>query len=375
MPIETDAATSAEAPGRTPPGSGDLGARRGSGHSVPRLRSRSAVPPLLVGVALLVGLAASIAITVTMGPADLRVTQVVASVLSRFGGPDPGLTPIEDGIIWNLRLPRVLGAAAVGAGLALCGAVMQAVTRNPLADPFLLGLSSGASVGAVIALLVGLHALLPVTAFLGAMVALVAALGLAHLAGGLTPARTILAGVAVSAAGGALTSLLVFWNAQGDSYRDILSWLMGSLSGVEWDATGRAALALFVLGVPICAGARLLDAFAFGDSAAAALGVRVGAVRWTMLAGTAVLTGVLVSMSGSIGFIGLVVPHAARLLVGPGHRILLPVSALTGALLLVWADTLARTAFDPRELPVGIVTALLGAPLFALLLARRKGDS
>lgn len=398
MPIETDAATAAEAPVRTPHGSGrravevgggpgGSGSHRGDGGRgrrgrrsprVPRTagaRPRSAVRPVLVTLALLVGLAASVAVTVTMGPADLRVTQVVASVLSRFGGPDPGLTPIEDGIIWNLRLPRVLGAAAVGAGLALCGAVMQAVTRNPLADPYLLGLSSGASVGAVIALLLGLHALLPVTAFIGAMAALVAALGLAQLAGGLTPARTILAGVAVSAVGGALTSLLIFWNAQGDSYRDILSWLMGSLSGVEWDETGRAALALVVLGVPICAAARLLDAFAFGDSAAAALGVRVGTVRWTMLAATAVLTGVLVSMSGSIGFIGLVVPHAARLLVGPGHRTLLPVSALTGALLLVWADTLARTAFDPRELPVGIVTALIGAPLFALLLARRKGDS
>lgn len=333
------------------------------------------VPPFAIVVLLLAALALSIGVAVTVGPADITVGDVVASVLSRWGGPDPGLTVIEEGIIWSLRLPRVLAAAAVGAGLALCGAVMQATTRNPLADPYLLGLSSGASVGAVIALLIGTQALLPAAAFVGAMVALLATLGLAHLAGGLTPARTILAGVAVSSLGGALTSLLIFWHAQGDSYRDILSWLMGSLSGVQWSQTALAAIALVVVGLPIAASARLLDAFAFGDEAAAALGVRVTAVRWLMLAGTAVLTGVLVSMSGAIGFIGLVIPHAARLLVGPGYRSLLPVSALAGAVLLIWADTAARTAFDPRELPVGIVTAVIGAPIFALLLARRKGSS
>lgn len=345
---------------------------RGAGDLPP---AGGSLRPIAIGVLLVLALALSIGVAVTMGPADLTVGDVVASVLSRWGGADPGLTPIEEGIIWSLRLPRVLAAAAVGAGLALCGAVMQATTRNPLADPYLLGLSSGASVGAVVALLIGTQALLPVAAFIGAMAALLATLGLAHLAGGLTPARTILAGVAVSSLGGALTSLLIFWNAQGDSYRDILSWLMGSLSGVQWNQTALAAVALLVVGVPIAASARLLDAFAFGDAAAAALGVRVTAVRWLMLAGTAVLTGVLVSMSGAIGFIGLVIPHAARLFVGPGYRTLLPVSALTGAILLIWADTAARTAFDPRELPVGIVTAVIGAPVFALLLARRKGGS
>lgn len=348
-----------------------LAGRGGTGRTgVPPLR-RPAVP-VAVGGLLFVALIASIGTAVTLGPADITVADVVASVLSRGGFADADLTAIEEGIIWSLRMPRVLAAALVGAGLALCGAVMQATTRNPLADPYLLGLSSGASVGAVIVLLIGVQALLPVAAFIGAMAALLATLGLAHLAGGLTPARTILAGVAVSSLGGALTSLLIFWHAQGDSYRDILSWLMGSLSGVGWSQTAMAAVALVVVGVPIAASARLLDAFAFGDAAAAALGVRVGAVRWLMLTATAVLTGVLVSMSGAIGFIGLVLPHAARLIVGPGYRTLLPVSALGGAVLLIWADTAARTAFDPRELPVGIVTAVIGAPIFALLLAGRK---
>lgn len=350
-----------------------------SARSNPSGRDRSPAArlarPLLLGVVLAVALIASACVAVTLGPADIRVADVLASLQARATGAASGLSPMQDGIIWNLRMPRVLAAAAVGAGLALCGAVMQATTRNALADPYLLGLSSGASVGAVVALLVGVQLLLPAAAFIGAMAALAATLGLAQLAGGLTPARTILSGVAVSSLGGALTSLLIFWNAQGDSYRDILSWLMGSLSGVAWSEAWLALVAVVVVGLPLLASARLLDAFAFGDAAAVALGVRVVQVRWLMLAGTAMLTGVLVSISGAIGFVGLVVPHAVRLLAGPGHRAILPLSALAGAVLLVWADTAARTAFDPRELPVGIVTAVLGAPVFALLLARRTEDS
>ena len=332
-------------------------------------------PGLVTAAVLVVVLVVSLGVAVTLGAASIGVADVVASVRARLTGQDAGLSQMQEGIIWSLRMPRVLTAAAVGAGLALCGAVMQATTRNPLSDPYLLGQSSGASVGAVLALLVGAQALLPPAAFVGAMAALLATVGLAQLAGGLTPSRTILAGVAVSALGGAITSLLIFWNAQGDSYRDILSWLMGSLSGADWADTVLVAVAVVVIGVPIVASGRLLDAFAFGDDAAVALGVRVDLVRWLLLAATAVLTGVLVSVSGAIGFVGLVVPHAVRLLVGPGYRAVLPVSALGGAVLLLWADTLARTAFDPRELPVGIVTAILGAPVFALLLTRRKGGA
>ena len=359
----------------TGPGLG-LGADDHHQRSPDRVRSGVRVGRALgLGLVLVVVLAASVCVAVTLGPASITVADVLASLGARLGASASGLSPMEDGIIWNLRMPRVLTAAAVGAGLALCGAVMQATTRNPLSDPYLLGLSSGASVGAVVALLVGAKFLLPAAAFIGAMAALLATLGLAQLAGGLTPARTILAGVAVSSLAGALTSLLIFWNAQGDSYRNILSWLMGSLSGADWHDGVLGTVAVVVIGVPLIASARLLDAFAFGDDAAVSLGVRVERVRWLMLAATAVLTGILVSMSGAIGFVGLVVPHAVRLIVGPGYRAVLPVSALGGAVLLLWADTLARTAFDPRELPVGIVTAVLGAPVFALLLARRKGGA
>jgi iron complex transport system permease protein len=309
---------------------------------------------------------------VTVGPADITARDVWASVLHHLGVGESPLTVLRDGIVWQLRMPRVLTAAAVGAGLAMAGAVMQALTRNALADPYLLGLSSGASLGAVSVLLLGLSVLLPVAAFAGALAALLLTLLIARAGGaGLAPTRTVLAGVAVSSLGAALTSFVVFWTATGDSYREILSWLLGSLAGADWTTVTIAAGALAAVGLPIVLSGRSLDAFAFGDTAAAALGVHVSRTRWLLLIATALLTGAMVSVSGSIGFIGLVLPHAVRLVVGARHRVLLPLSALVGAIVLIWSDTLARTLFDPRELPVGIVTAVVGAPLFILLLVRR----
>jgi iron complex transport system permease protein len=297
------------------------------------------------------------------------------SILSHLGIGSSPLSLLRDGIVWELRLPRVLTAGAVGAGLALSGAVMQALTRNPLADPYLLGLSSGASLGAVSVILLGVSILLPVAAFLGALLALAATLLLASSLGALTPTRTVLAGLAVSSLAGAITSFVIFWTVTGDSYREILSWLLGSLSGARWPEVAISLGAILIVGLPIMFTGRLLDSFAFGDTSAAALGINVQGTRWALLGATALLTGAMVSVSGSIGFVGLILPHAVRLLVGPGHRALLPLSALVGAIFLIWADTAARTIFDPRELPVGIVTAMIGAPLFALLLARRRSEA
>ncbi len=329
--------------------------------------------PLAIGVALAVALVLSVTVAVTIGPADIRIDEVWASVLSHLGVGESPLPIVRDGIVWELRLPRVLTAAAVGAGLAIAGAVMQAITRNPLADPYLLGLSSGASLGAVAVVLLGAAIALPLAAFAGAMAALVATLLLASSLGTVTPTRTVLAGLAVSSLAAAITSLVIFWTVTGDSYREILGWLLGSLSGARWPSVAIAFGAILIAGIPIIIGGRVLDAFAFGDTTAASLGVNVTSTRWVLLTASALLTGAMVSVSGSIGFVGLVLPHAVRLIAGPRHRSLLPLSALVGAIFLVWADTLARTLFDPRELPVGIVTAIIGAPVFALLLARRRG--
>ncbi|WP_418910595.1 putative F420-0 ABC transporter permease subunit [Arthrobacter koreensis] len=328
--------------------------------------------PWLVGAALCLGLAAAGLWALTVGPAGLGVREAWLALTAPGSG---SLTPLQEAIVRDLRLPRVLTAAAVGAGLALSGAVIQALTRNPLADPYLLGLSSGASLGAVSVLLLGAAVVLPVAAFAGAMLAMAGTLTLAGALGSITPTRTVLAGLAVSSLAAAAASFVVFWTAQGDSYREVLGWLMGSLAGATWSSTGIALPALAVVGIPLMFCGRLLDAFSFGDTAASALGVPVPAVRWTLLGATALLTGAMVSVSGSIGFVGLVLPHAVRMLAGPSHRALLPLSALAGALFLVLADTAARTVFDPREIPVGIVTALIGAPFFILLLLRRRSGA
>lgn len=331
-------------------------------------------PPLglLVGTGAVV-LVASVALAVTIGPAHLALGEVARSVASHLGLRMAPVPTLHDAIVWDLRLPRVLTAAAVGAGLALAGAVMQSLTRNPLADPYLLGLSSGASLGAAAVLLLGVAVLLPVAAFAGAMLALLAALSLARVGGTLTPTRAVLAGLAISQLAAAATSFVIFWTARGDSYQEIVAWLLGSLAATTWSSVAIAAGALVVASLVVVAAAGRLDAFAFGDTAAASLGVDPNRTRWFLMGVVALLTGALVSVSGSIGFVGLLVPHAVSPLTGPSHRRLLPVAALAGGVLLVWADTLARTVFAPRELPVGIVTALLGAPVFAWLLRRGRG--
>ena len=251
---------------------------------------------------------------------------------------------------------------------------MQALTRNPLADPYLLGLSSGASTGAVLVLLLGLSVMLPLAAFVGALAALAATLLLARSLGEITPSRTVLAGLAVSSFAGAVTSMLVFWNADGDSFREVLNWMLGSLAGADWTAVVISWATLLVVGP------------ARGAARPGARRVRVRRLRGRLArrstsagpagcccAGTALLTGAMVSVSGAIGFVGLVLPNAVRLVVGSRHRRLLPLTVLSGAIFMVWVDTVARTLFDPREVPVGIITVLVGAPVFVLVLLRHRG--
>ena len=332
---------------------------------------RPTLAVLILG--LLALLLASLVLAVTFGPADIAPSEVWQTIAWHFGLLlESPVGRLRDAIIWELRLPRVLAAAAVGAGLALCGAVMQALTRNPLADPYLLGLSSGASMGAVTFLLAGASLLMPLGAFLGAGAAMALTLLVTRLLGGATPTRAILAGISISVLAAAATSFLIFWSATGDSYREILSWLMGSLSGVIWPEALLVLATLVLAGLPVLLSGRSLDAFAFGDTAAATLGVDVVRLRWWLLGGTALLTGILVSIGGAIGFVGLIVPHVARLVTGSRHRVLLPVAMLLGASFMVWTDTAARSLFEPRELPVGIITALLGAPIFLLVLLRYR---
>ncbi|HEY5224265.1 MAG TPA: putative F420-0 ABC transporter permease subunit [Microbacteriaceae bacterium] len=337
----------------------------------PRVRrsSRAAAWTL----ALAVTLVAVGCIAVTIGPAGISLDDVARSIGHHIGIPGVAAPPLlTDSIVWQLRLPRVLTAAAVGAGLAISGAVMQSITRNPLADPYLLGVSSGASLGAVAVLILGVTFALPAAAFVGAFAALIATLAIAKSGGSLSTGRLVLAGLAIAQLCAAGTAFVIFWSAKGDSYRDILNWLLGSLAGATWVSTLISWSALVVIGVLIVAAAPRLDAFAFGDTSAASLGVNVSPTRWMFLGGVALLTGAMVAVSGAIGFIGLILPHMVRGLAGPGHRELIPAAALAGAAFLIVADTLARTVFDPRELPVGIVTAIIGVPVFIVLIRSRR---
>ena len=309
---------------------------------------------------------------VTIGPAAVSLAQVAGSIAGHLGIPTEPVPILVDSIVWQLRLPRVLTAALVGAGLALSGAVMQSVTRNPLADPYLLGLSGGASVGAVSVVILGIGFALPAAAFLGALLALIATLSIARVGGTITPVRAVLAGLAIAQLAGAATSFIIFWAAKGDSYREILNWLLGSVAGATWNSVAIAGVAVVVVGTGILLSATRLDAFAFGDTSAASLGINVNRTRWLLLGSVALLTGAMVAVSGAIGFVGLILPHLVRGISGPGHRRLLPLVSVCGALFLVIADTLARTVFDPRELPVGIITAFIGVPVFILLIKRKK---
>ncbi|MFJ9159528.1 FecCD family ABC transporter permease [Streptomyces griseoviridis] len=332
---------------------------------------------VLLSLGGLAALLTSIAFAVTIGPAAISTADVWAAVAAHLGLGDSTLTPLRDGIVWDLRMPRTLLAAVCGAGLAVCGAVMQSLLRNPLADPFVLGVSSGASTGAVAVVVLGVGGgaiSLSAGAFLGALLSFGLVLLLSHILGGSTD-RVVLSGVAAMQLFSALTSFTVLTSADAETTRGVLFWLLGSLTGTDW---GQVALCAAVLAVAlaVCLGhARTLDAFAFGAEAAAGLGVHVARTRLVLLSVTALLTAVLVSCAGAIGFVGLVLPHATRALTGSGHARLLPVTALTGAVFLVWVDTAARTVLDPQEVPVGVVTSLIGVPAFVAVLYRGRSKA
>ncbi|WP_016906876.1 iron chelate uptake ABC transporter family permease subunit [Streptomyces xiaopingdaonensis] len=360
--------------GRRPPAPPDAAADTRAASPAPRKSGRvtgASGTAVLWGGGLVV-LALSIAVAITIGPARLAVTDVWQVIVARIGGGESGLTAIREGIVWDLRLPRTLLAAVCGAGLGVCGAVLQSLLRNPLADPFVLGVSSGASTGAVLVVVLGFGggALgLSGGAFLGSLVAFGLVLLLAHSAGGTTD-RVLLSGVAAMQLFSALTSFIVFTSADAEQTRGVLFWLLGSLASVGWSEVAVCTAVLLAVLAVCLSRAAALDAFTFGAEAAAALGVPVQRVRLLLLVATSLLTAVLVSSAGAIGFVGLVLPHAARALVGSGHRRLLPTTALVGAVFLVWVDTAARTLIDPQELPVGVVTSLVGVPAFVLILHR-----
>ncbi|MDF1632908.1 iron ABC transporter permease [Mycoplana sp. MJR14] len=310
-----------------------------------------------------------------IGETAIPFRTVAHTVANRLWSAGYPLAPIDEGIIWSYRLSRAVVAASCGAALALSGAVLQSLLRNPLADPYILGISAGASTGAVGVAILGVGAgmlTLSLGAFLGAIIAFALVSVLAVKAGRGT-AAIILAGVAGSQLFNALTSFIVTKAATAEQARGIMFWLLGNLSGVRWPDAWLAVPAALA-GLVVCLWhARALDAFTFGSESAASLGISVRRTYLALVGVSAMMTAVMVSIVGSIGFVGLVIPHAARLLVGVRHGVLLPAAALAGAVFMIVADILSRTIIAGQVLPIGVITALIGAPAFAVILARGRG--
>jgi len=319
----------------------------------------------------------SLIVAVAIGSESLAFGEVLRVLRYRLtGGLGAAPDQTTDLIVWQLRLPRVLLALAVGGGLSIIGVAMQALVRNPLADPYILGISSGASAGASLFYLGFLPPLLsatlsmPLAAFLGGLLSISVVYLIARQGNTVSVTRLLLAGVAMSALMAALTSFVTFASPDTDRLRAVLFWLLGSLDGTTWARlplpAATAVLGLLLLLVL----ARPLDAFLIGEEPAFNLGVPVEMTKRLLILLSALVTGVLVASSGAIGFVGLIVPHAVRSFVGVSHRRVIPLSFLTGALFLLWADLAAHVLLRGQILPVGIITALCGVPFFLFLLRR-----
>lgn len=302
--------------------------------------------------------------------ASISLGNVPLSIADTWQALTGDASPLAHTLVWELRLPRALTAFVVGAMLSIAGALMQVILRNPLADPYILGVSGGASVAALLAMLAGLAgAAVSLCAFIGAIFSTLLVFGVAHGSGSWSPLRVLLTGVVLAAGWGALISLILAVSPE-QGLKGMLFWLMGDLSYAS--SYGWACFGLLVGFVLAYSQARPLNLLMHGGTRAAALGVSVNRVYFAIFIIASLLTAIAVSIAGNVGFVGLIVPHLIRLSIATDHRILLPASVLCGGTLLVIADLCARTLISPQQLPVGVITALLGVPLFLVILYRGK---
>jgi iron complex transport system permease protein len=330
---------------------------------------------LLLGSLVAIGFV--VGISVGIGDLPIPLSTTFAAITNRLGWSSVELNRIHETVIWDYRLSRALVAAFCGAGLSLSGAIMQSLLRNPLAEPYVLGISAGASTGAVTVVILGIGAgavSLSAGAFVGAFAAFFFVALLSNGTRGGAD-RTILAGVAASQLFNAATSYIVTTSGNAQQARDVMFWLLGSFGGVRWPEFMLVSVVITFGLIACLLYAHVLDAFAFGDEAASSLGVNVARARIVLFALTAMMTATIVSMVGSIGFVGLVVPHAARFIVGPLHIRLLPACAIVGAIFMVLADIASRALIPQQVLPIGVVTALVGVPFFSIILYRFQRPS
>jgi iron complex transport system permease protein len=328
------------------------------------------------GISLLLLVALLVVLTVVSlgtGAVSIAPGRIIEILWSERSVDQP---PSDFTIIWELRFPRLLLGCLVGAGLGVAGAGYQGLFRNPLADPFVIGASGGAALGATVAIITGLNlaapglGTVPLAALVGALVAVAIVYSVASIGSEVPLVTLLLAGVSVSSFFGAVVSLLMYLH--DEKLVTIFGWLLGSLSGRGWPVLRATAPWIFAGIGGLWLLARSLDALTFGEEAAAALGLRLGRLRGLIVLAASVATAAAVAAGGIIGFVGLISPHIARLMVGARHAFVIPASGLVGAILLVAADDLARTVTRQTELPVGVVTALLGTPFFLVLLRTRE---
>jgi iron complex transport system permease protein len=348
-------------------------------HTTIAARRRAPRARVTLGFVLGAGAAlAALVVAILIGPAPVSFAAVLQALARRFEGA-AGPLPWQDVVVWSVRLPRALVGFVVGGGLAITGATLQGLFRNPLAEPGVLGISSGASLGAVLAIFFHLAGrlvwTLPLCAFAGAALdaVLVFAIAARRGRGRLFTGTLLLVGVAVMALNTSLTTFVLSVSMSSyDVGRQVVYWLLGGLEGRTWDHLGLGAPPILIGAAFVAAHARELDALMLGELGAQSVGIDVPRVRLRLILATAVVVGAAIAVAGPIGFVGLLVPHVVRLAVGPAHRTLLPLSFLGGGVFLVVADVVARTLLVGTEIPVGVVTATVGAPVFLALLVRRR---
>ena len=339
---------------------------------------------VFIAVLLILLFISSIILGISFGAVDIPPYDVYRVFLYKvfgikIGNLDEILNSTLFDIIWGVRMPRVLLGAFAGMALAMVGVIMQATIQNPLGDPYILGLSSGASLGATFSILIGFSGVLssfgaPLGAFLGALIASIFVYFLAKIGGRITPFKMILAGMVISSICSSLTSLIIFLSKDNEGIRTVNFWMMGSLAGAEWS---NIVLPIAISVIPLIyffTQYRNLNLMVLGDETSITLGLNIEKHRKIYMILSSLITGVIVSVCGTIGFVGIMIPHIVRLIFGTDHKTLLPFSALVGAIFLIWADVIARCAITNMELPIGIITSVIGAPFLLWLMVKGTGE-
>ncbi|MDU7886107.1 MAG: iron ABC transporter permease [Clostridium perfringens] len=335
---------------------------------------------VFIAVLLILLFISSIILGISFGAVDIPPYDVYRVFLYKvfgikIGNLDEILNSTLFDIIWGVRMPRVLLGAFAGMALAMVGVIMQATIQNPLGDPYILGLSSGASLGATFSILIGFSGVLsnfgaPLGAFLGALMASIFVYFLAKIGGRITPFKMILAGMVISSICSSLTSLIIFLSKDNEGISTVNFWMMGSLAGAEWS---NIVLPILISVIPLIyffTQYRNLNLMVLGDETSITLGLNIERYRKIYMILSSLITGVIVSVCGTIGFVGIMIPHIVRLIFGTDHKTLLPFSALVGAIFLIWADVIARCAITNMELPIGIITSVIGAPFLLWLMVK-----